>query len=193
MIATIEAYRDAFDAHAEARAAQADLEITPIRQRLTLIRELRHLIAQNAGALASAAAAVNNRPHAEKLVSEVLPLADACRWLERNAERVLAPRRGGKRGRPLWLQGVSFEVQRKPFGLVLVIGPGNYPLFLPAVHSLHALVAGNAVLLKPAPGTREVAVAFADLARGAGLDPALLTILPESVDAVIRRDQRWRG
>ncbi len=68
--------------------------------------------------------------------------------------------------------GVSFEVQRQPFGLVLVIGPGNYPLFLPAVHSLHALVAGNAILLKPAPGTREVALAFARLAQEAGLDPA---------------------
>ena len=62
---------------------------------------------------------------AEKLVSEVLPLADACRWLERNAARVLAPRRCGKRGRPFWMRGVSFEVQRQPFGVVLVIGPGK--------------------------------------------------------------------
>jgi len=81
------------------------------------------------------------------------------------------------------MQGVTFEVQRQPFGLVLVIGPGNYPLFLPAVHALHALVAGNAVLLKPAPATRHVALTFAQLAREAGLDPALLTILPESVAA----------
>ncbi len=42
---------------------------------------------------------------------------------------------------------------------------------------------GNAVLLKPAPGTREVALVFSNLARAAGLDPALLTILPESVEA----------
>ncbi len=126
---------------------------------------------------------MSDRPLAEKLVSEVLPLADACRWLERDAPRVLAPRIAGKRRRPFWMQGVTFEVQRQPFGMVLVIGPGNYPLFLPAVHSLHALVAGNAVLLKPAPGTREVAIAFSRLAIEAGLDPALLTILPESVAA----------
>ena len=140
-------------------------------------------IAANAETLAIAAAAVSDRPVAEKLVSEVLPLADACRWLERSAARVLAPRRCGKSGRPFWMQGFSFEVQRQPFGVVLVIGPGNYPLFLPAVHSLHALAAGNAVLLKPAPGTRSVALIFAKLARAAGLDPALLTILPESVEA----------
>jgi aldehyde dehydrogenase (NAD+) len=66
---------------------------------------------------------------------------------------------------------------------VLVIGPGNYPLFLPAVHALHALIAGNAVLLKPAPGTRQVATAFARLAIDAGLDPSLLAVLPETVNA----------
>ena len=162
---------------------QSRWALTPLRERLRIVRALRHLIAENADALGDAAAAVNARPLAEKLVSEVLPLADACRWLERNAARILAPQRHGKIGRPFWMQGVSFEVQRQPFGVVLVIGPENYPLFLPAIHSLHALVAGNAVQLKPAPGTREVALAFARLAIDAGLDPALLTILPENVEA----------
>jgi len=171
------------DVHADARDAQSRWSQTPIRERLRIVRALRHLIAENADKLASIAASVSDRPIAEKLVSEVLPLADACRWLEKSADRVLATRRCGSRGRPFWMQGVTFEVQRQPFGLVLVIGPGNYPLFLPAVHALHALVAGNAVLLKPAPGTRHVALAFAQLAREAGLDPALLSILPESVTA----------
>lgn len=168
---------------AQARDAQSHWARTPIPQRLRVIRKLRGLIAENAEALAIVAAEVSARPIAEKLVSEVLPLADACQWLARRSARVLAPRHCGRKGRPLWMQGVSFTVQRQPFGVVLVIGPGNYPLFLPAVHSLHALVAGNAVLLKPAPGTREVALLFARLTREAGLDPALLTILGESIEA----------
>ena len=171
------------DVHADARAAQSRWSVTPMRERLRVVRALRHLIAENADRLASIAASVSDRPIAEKLVSEVLPLADACRWLDKCADRVLATRRCGSRRRPFWMQGVTFEVQRQPFGLVLVIGPSNYPLFLPAVHALHALAGGNAVLLKPAPGTRHVALAFAQLAREAGLDPALLTILPESVQA----------
>ncbi len=171
------------DACAKTRDAQPRWASEPIAYRLRLIHELRHLIAANAETLAIAAAAVSDRPVAEKLVSEVLPLADACRWLERNAASVLASRRYGKRERPFWMQGVSFEVQRQPFGVVLVIGPGNYPLFLPAIHSLHALAAGNAVLLKPAPGTRSLALMFAKLARATGLDPALLTILSEDVEA----------
>lgn len=165
------------------RDAQAQWAQAPIRQRLRFVRELRHLVAENANALAASAAAVSERPPAEKLVSEILPLADACRWLEKNAPRVLEPRRCGSRGRPFWMQGVTFEVQRQSFGVVLVIGPGNYPLFLPAVHSLQALVAGNAVLLKPAPDTRGVSLAFARLAIDAGLPPALFTVLPETVEA----------
>jgi aldehyde dehydrogenase (NAD+) len=39
------------------------------------------------------------------------------------------------------------------------------------------------VLLKPAPGTRDVALTFFNLARAAGLDRGLLTVLSESVDA----------
>ena len=171
------------EVHAQARDAQTCWEDKPIAHRLRFVRELRHLIAENAESLALVAAAIGDRPTEEKLVSEVLPLADACRWLEKSAAQVLAPRRAGSRGRPFWLRGFSFEVQRQPFGLVLVIGPGNYPLFIPAVHALHALAAGNAVLLKPAPGTRNIAIFFAKLACGAGFDPALLTILPESVDA----------
>lgn len=184
MNALIDFHSDRADhAHASAREAQTGWASVPIARRLTFVRALRHLIAEDSDALAAAAASVNDRPLAEKLVSEVLPLADACRWMEKGAARVLASRRAGNRGRPFWLRGFSFEVQRQPCGLVLVIGPGNYPLFLPAVHSLHALVAGNAVLLKPAPGTRSVAQIFAKLACAAGLDPALLTILPEGVGA----------
>jgi len=171
------------DVHATAREAQLRWAAEPIARRLRIVRELRHLLAENTELLAIAAAARNDRPTEEKLVSEVLPLADACRWLEKNAARVLAPRRSGNRGRPFWLRGFSFEVQRQAFGLVLVIGPGNYPLFLPGVHAIHALVAGNAVLLKPAPGTRNVALLFVRLTSLAGLDPALLTVLPDSADA----------
>lgn len=165
------------------RAPQERWAALSVARRLKFVRNFRQLLAERAETLAGTAARVACRPLAEKLVSEVLPLADACRWLERRAARLLSARACGSIGRPLWLQGLSFEVQRKPFGTVLVVGPGNYPLFLPAVHALHALTAGNAVLLKPAPGTSDVASGFAELTRRAGLDAKLLTILPDSVEA----------
>lgn len=134
----------------QARTAQVDWGATELRQRIHVVSRLRAAIAESATQLAALAAQPNDRPVAEKLVSEIIPLLDACRFLERKARRVLRTRKFGARGRPLWLRGSRFTVERRPFGVVLIIGPGNYPLFLPGVQMLQALVAGNAVLLKPA-------------------------------------------
>ena len=168
---------------AAAREAQRGWATTPIPLRLALVRRLRRLIATNAMRLAEAVHSSRRNPLAEILAGEVLPLADACRFLEREAARILHPRQLDATGRPLWLAGVTAEVRREPHGTVLVIGPFNYPLFLPGVQALQALVAGNGVLLKPGEGGSRAAEEFAALCRAAGFDPRLLQILPESPEA----------
>lgn len=161
------------------REVQALWADEPIETRMRIVRKIRHALAAHARELAALTGRSGPLSLAEKLASEILPLADACRWLERRAPVVLRNRKWNRKLRPLWLGGSSFEVDRQPYGLILIIGPGNYPLFIPAVQALHAISAGNAVLLKPAPGTRDVALAFCRLAVAAGLDQRLWTILPE--------------
>ncbi|HEV2456594.1 MAG TPA: aldehyde dehydrogenase family protein, partial [Verrucomicrobiae bacterium] len=151
-----------------ARRAQAIWRRTPLNQRLALVRKLRHLIAEKAAVLAKAAADARGRPLSESLVSEVLPLADACLFLERNATKILATRRLGRQGRPIWLNGVHSEIHREPLGVILIIGPGNYPLLLPGVQLVQALVAGNAVLLKPGIGGTAAARQLLELIVRAG-------------------------
>ena len=112
----------------------------------------------------------------------MLPLADACRFLEKEAPQLLQPHHLGRAGRPLWLQGIRAEVRREPLGVVLIIGPSNYPLFLPGVQTLQALAAGNAVLLKPGSGGGPVAQRFAELLYDAGLKEPLLNVLSEDPD-----------
>jgi acyl-CoA reductase-like NAD-dependent aldehyde dehydrogenase len=170
-------------AMAAARSAQARWACTPLAERIRLIRELRALIAENASSLAEASASARSRPMLESLTAEVLPLAEACRFLERESGKVLAPRRLGKRGLPVWLAGVRREVHREPFGVVLIVGPGNYPLLLPGIQLVQALVAGNAVLLKPGIGGTAAASALRDLVFRAGFDPDLVVLLPETPDA----------
>jgi len=167
----------------ETRLAQREWAARPVSTRMEILRAWRYLIAEHSEALAAATAAVSARPVSEKLVSEVLPLADGYRWLEKNAGRVLASEKIGRQGRPFWLRGIRSEIQRKPYGIILVVGPGNYPLFLPSIHAVQALAAGNAVWVKPAPGTRGVMERWAALAREAGLPGALLAILPDTLDA----------
>jgi acyl-CoA reductase-like NAD-dependent aldehyde dehydrogenase len=64
-----------------------------------------------------------------------------------------------------------------------VIGPGNYPLLLPGVQIVQALVAGNAVVLKPGGGGMAAARCLHRLIELAGIDPRLVGILPESAEA----------
>jgi acyl-CoA reductase-like NAD-dependent aldehyde dehydrogenase len=117
---------------------------------------------------------------AETLSAEVLPLADACRFLTQEAALVLAKRRLGRRRRPVWLGGSSVEVARVPWGVVAVIAPANYPLFIPGVQTLQALVAGNAVVLKPGHGGHAAAALLAALLDECGLPHGLLAVLDES-------------
>ena len=166
-----------------ARAAQARWAATPLSERLARVRELRRLIAEHAPLLAEASASARQRPALESLTAEVLPLAEACRFLERDAAKLLAPRRLGSRGLPLWLAGVRSEVRREPCGVVLIIGPGNYPLLLPGVQLIQALVAGNAVLLKPGVGGSFAARALIETIHLAGFDSHLVALLPESTEA----------
>ncbi len=178
--AFLPALRQAMDS---ARMAQARWAGTPLSGRLISIRKLRSLIAQHCWELAEASASARRRPMQEMLTAEVVPLAEACRFLEREAIDILATRRVGRRGLPLWLAGIRSEVSRDPLGIILIIGPGNYPLLLPGVQLVQALVAGNAVILKPGLGGSKVARLLVDLILRAGIDPALITLLPESAEA----------
>jgi acyl-CoA reductase-like NAD-dependent aldehyde dehydrogenase len=174
-----------------ARQAQRSWSALPLAARLRVLRGLRHRIAARAPELAAAAGAApvsgnlpgNGRPLAEVLSAEVLPLADACLFLEREAPRLLAPRKLGRSGRPSWLGRVTAEVRREPLGLVLVLAPSNYPLFLPGVQTLQALAAGNAVLWKPSPGGVQAARALVGLLVEAGLDERLVRVLPATDDS----------
>lgn len=121
---------------------------------------------------------------AESLAAEVLPVADACDFLIRSAGRLLKAKKLGSRGRPMWMLGVRSEIRRDPWGVVLIVAPSNYPLMLPGIQLLQALVAGNAVAVKPAPGCSEPMLLLRQRSLDAGLPPNLFVVLPEGIDAV---------
>lgn len=151
--------------------------------RVHVLRAARHKMAADAERFVAALSGTLPRTGADTLTAELMPLLDACRFLEKNAADVLRPRKLGRRGRPFWLRGVAAEVHREPLGTVLVIGPANFPLFLPGVQALQALAAGNGVVWKPAPGGRAVAELVRRALEAAGLPPDLLRVTDESVEA----------
>ncbi len=157
----------------------------PVTERLRLLHAVEGTLASAHAALVDALPATLARTRADSYASELLPLLAACRFLVRSAADVLRPRRLGRKGLPFWLGGLRTVVHRVPLGTVLVIGPANYPLFLPGVQTLQALAAGNAVVWKPGKGGRPVAEIFAAALVRAGIPPELLRITDESPGAAI--------
>lgn len=167
---------------ARARQAQVAWAGRPLAERIAVLRRARYLIPARYPEFCQLVHP-HRRTALETLVAEVLPTADAFRYLEQDAARILKPRRLGGKFRPLWLPGVKAEIRREAFGVILIIGPSNYPLFLPGVQAIQALVAGNAVVIKPGTGGGPVIQAFAQMLYDAGLDRDLLRILPELPEA----------
>jgi aldehyde dehydrogenase (NAD+) len=161
-----------------ARAAQRLWAEQPVRRRLALVRAFRHLLASEADLLCDVIHRDLGKHRAESLGGDLLPTADACLFLERQAARLLQPRRVSWRQRPVWLFGQSDVVHRRPRGVVGIIGTWNYPVFLNSVQIVQALVAGNAVLWKPSEVAPATAEALAGLLRRAGFPPDLLQTLP---------------
>jgi acyl-CoA reductase-like NAD-dependent aldehyde dehydrogenase len=155
----------------------------PVSVRLRPVRNFRHLLAEESDALCEAVARDLNKPADEVLAGEILPVAEACRFLLREARRVLRPRRTTARQRPLWLWGQSDTVHRRPRGVVGIIGTWNYPIFLNCVQILQAVTAGNAVIWKPSEVTPASADIVADLLLRAGYPQDLIQVLPATREA----------
>ncbi|MDB5367959.1 MAG: aldehyde dehydrogenase [Rhodospirillales bacterium] len=164
-----------------ARRAQRGWAGVPVAGRLRLVRHARRALARAPVSFASTVARSDRSP-AETIAMEVLPLLDAMRFLERRAASVLRPRRPARSDRPVWLWGIDAIVEPAPLGVVLVVAPGNYPLFLAGVQAVQALVAGNAVIVKPAPGERACLAALRGAFLLAGLPDSLFQVTDDSVE-----------
>ena len=166
-----------------ARISHEDWAAVPLPSRLKILKKLRLQIAAHPRALANT---VDRDNLAETLAAEVLPLLDACRFLETEAARILKEKTVGQRGRPMWLWGNSVVLRPEPLGVVLIIGPSNYPLMLPGIQLLQAIAAGNAVLIKPAENCSRAMQTLVSMAVASGLPEGLIQVLPECSDAATK-------
>jgi len=168
-----------------ARRAQADWQALGVVERLRVIRRFREILSLRNGELSHRMAGAQGRVAAEVVVAEFIPLIDACRFLERRAAALLKATKLGNSGRPMWMAFLKSTIAREPFGVVLVLGPYNYPLMLPGIQVLQALSAGNAVVLKPGRGGGVAADMFGEIMTEARLPAGVLQILDDSVETAI--------
>lgn len=160
-------------AFAKARAAQADWAQRPVEDRVAVIRRYQDLVVKNKEFLMDLlqAEAGKARWAAQE---ELIDLVANANYYVQVSAGLLKPYRA-----PGLLPGIGkTTVGYQPKGVVGVISPWNYPMTLTASDSVPALIAGNAVVLKPDSQTPFCALACAELLYQAGLPRALYAVVP---------------
>ena len=136
-----------------AKAAFPSWSKTPIEERKAVILKIADIIEANSSELAQLLTEEQGKP-LEAATTEVFGMAAFCRYftsLDLPVE-VLEDSEGRK-----------VESHRNPLGVVGAIVPWNFPLMLMAFKLPPALIAGNTIVLKPAPTTPLSSLRFAEL------------------------------
>src|SRR5271163_4363649 len=161
---------------ARARSAQPAWGNSDIRDRLRLLGRLQKILLARKNDIATRITQEAGKPVVEALVTEVLVVLDAARFLIDNAYAILREEKLSHGN--LAMKTKSGRVLHEPYGVVGIISPWNYPFSVPATEALAALVAGNAVVLKPSELTPLIALELQALLREAGVPDDVFQVLP---------------
>jgi succinate-semialdehyde dehydrogenase/glutarate-semialdehyde dehydrogenase len=156
----------------QARAAQKAWQKTSWAERGRVIARLHDLVLDQSARVFDTIQSETGKCRRDAL-AEVVTVAGTARYYLSHGERFLASRQ--KMGAiPLITRSV---LDHRPHGLVGLITPWNYPFLLTVGDAIPALLAGNAVMVKPSESTPLSAGLGKTLFVESGLDPDLLQIV----------------
>lgn len=158
-----------------ARAAQKDWAATPVGERAAILLRFHDLVIANAHEILDLIQLEGGKSR-RNAFEEVLDAAITARYYAHVSAGLLRPK---LRQGALPLLTTTWEY-RRPKGVAAVISPWNYPFMLSIGDAIAALVAGNAVVIKPDSQTPFSVLWAAQLFAEAGLPKGVLQIVPGS-------------
>ena len=163
---------------ASARRCQGHWSRLSFAARAEIVQRFHDLVIDRSGEVLDVIQSETGKSRRDAL-AELVTVAGTARYYLAHGEGFLAAKR--KRGAIPLLTHSSLEY--RPHGVVGLIVPWNYPFLLSVGDAIPALLAGNAVLLKPSDLTPLSAVLGKVLLEKSGLDPDLLCIVQGGADA----------
>ncbi|MDR1352283.1 MAG: aldehyde dehydrogenase family protein [Treponema sp.] len=133
---------------AAARPAQAAWAACSFPERAARLRQSLKYLGSHIDEITDTIHRENGKLKIDALAAEVLPALMAARYYIRMGRRFCKPRRIG--GGSLLMFNKRSRLVYKPYGVVGIISPWNYPFAIPFSEVVMALLAGNAVVLKVA-------------------------------------------
>jgi acyl-CoA reductase-like NAD-dependent aldehyde dehydrogenase len=159
---------------ARARRAQPGWEALGFEGRAEVMLSLRRWMVENRDRVIRTIVDETGKPREDALVAELMIVAEGMRFWAKKGPKFLADER--IRSSSIFTFGRKMYVRYQPYGLVGVIGPWNYPLSNSFGDSVPALLAGNAVILKPSEITPLTSLLMEEGMRAAGApDDVFLT------------------
>jgi len=161
-----------------AREAQPAWASRSFHERGSVIMAARKLILDELDQIADLISLETGKPAAEAIAMEMAPGLDVMQYFARKTMTLLRPRRI-----PVglyWTMGRSSYEIYKPLGVIGIISPWNFPFATPLDEVVMALMAGNAVVLKPSELTPLTALKINEVLSRAGL--------PQNVFQVVTGD-----
>lgn len=159
-------------AYIGARAVQPSWEQLPARLRGQILLDFHDLLLDEQVAMLDLIQLESGKARLHAF-EELVDVAQVSRYYARRAPGLLRPRH-----RPGLLPLLTQVVElRHAKGVVGVVAPWNYPLSMGITDAIPALLAGNAVVLRPDPQTSLTTLYALDLLRRAGLPPRVLQVV----------------
>ena len=128
------------------KSALLRLSTSSAAQRIEKLRSIESYLMQHKEDLCDALYADFKKPASEVVIAEMLGVKREINHTIKHLKSWMKPQSVST---PLMLLGTKGLVQYEAKGLCLIISPWNYPFNLSICPLVHAIAAGNAVILKP--------------------------------------------
>ncbi|HSF57648.1 MAG TPA: aldehyde dehydrogenase family protein [Candidatus Binatia bacterium] len=158
-----------------ARKAQALWRTESFPERARLLYRFRDLLIDEQERLADILTSESGKPRAEVYGNELFYLCDVIGFWAKNAARFLKTEK--IRPHSFMFKAKKVASSHHPLGVIGIISPWNFPLVLTAGDAVPALMAGNAVVIKPSELTPLTALFAVEIAQRAGFPKDLLQVV----------------
>jgi acyl-CoA reductase-like NAD-dependent aldehyde dehydrogenase len=156
-----------------ARAAQPAWEATGFDGRRRYMEKALKVLLARQEEFIDVIVRETGRSRTETIMMEIFPACDSLAYYPKKAKKILADQKV-----PLHLlRNKKMVLTYRPLGVVGIITPWNGPFILSLNPTVQALMAGNAIVLKPSEVTPFSGKLVAELFREVGLPENVVTVI----------------
>jgi len=158
----------------KARKAQRLWGSKSIKERIVFIERFKILLAETAESFSELITNETKKSTVDSLTGEIFPSLLYIDYVCKNAVRLLSEKKLSSG----FLFTTESRVQYLPYGVVGIVSPWNFPVYITLCSAIAALAAGNAVITKPSEFSPLTVLHLEKLFKVAGFPEGIFQVVP---------------